>query len=59
MAIGEVGQECGDVSSAELGGVALAVVEDESASPVNVGLFGSTAEVPKPACLADLIEEFG
>lgn len=57
-AVGKIGQEGGDVLATEFGGVAFAVVEDEPARPMRVGIFGSAAEMPKPARLPDLVEQF-
>lgn len=39
--VGEVGKEGCDLRGAERGGMALALMEDESARPVCVGVLGS------------------
>ena len=52
-------QEGRDLSGAHLGGVPLAVEEDESPDPVDVGLLGSPTVVPGADGLADPVEKPG
>jgi hypothetical protein len=56
---GEVREKCRDFGGAECLGVPHLVMDDETAGPVTVGLFGSLAEVAKAARAAQPVEEPG
>ena len=52
-------QERTDLGGSHLCGMSLVVEEDESADPVDVDLFGSTAVVARSDRLADAVEKSG
>ena len=56
---GERGQESRDLGGPHLGGVPLALEEDEPPDPVDVGFLGPAAVVPGTDGLANPIEESG
>src|SRR6266571_1305628 len=56
---GEAGEKIADLTFSHVGGVSLAVVQDESSDPSDVRLFGPGAEVPAAELLTDSIEKPG
>ena len=46
-----------DLVGAHLGGVALAVEEDEALDPVDLGALGADAIMLEPQAVTDLLEE--
>src|SRR5512144_2436701 len=56
---GEAGEELGNFFFAHLGRMPFVVEKDEPLDPVNVALFSFGTIMPRPDCVADLIEQFG
>ena len=54
-----MGQKRFNLGSAHVFRMLLVVEQDESADPVDIGLFGAEAVMLGPDFVADLIEEFG
>lgn len=53
-----MGQEGLDFGGAHLGGVALAVEENEAAHPVHVGLFGAVGIMLEPKDFPEWVQQF-
>jgi hypothetical protein len=56
---GQEAQELRDLGRPHLGGMALAMEEDESADPGDVGLLGAPASVARAERVADAVEQPG
>ena len=56
---GQVGEELPDLFRPHLGGVALAVEEDEAFNPVRVSLLGAEAQVAQAGGRAHASQELG
>ncbi len=54
---GEPAQVLGDLGATHLGGVTLAVVQDEAPDPADVGLLGAVAVVACAQHAPDLVEQ--
>ena len=56
---GQVGQVRDNIARSQFVRVLFLVIDDKSSDPAHIGNFRMEAVVALPACLSNLVEEFG